>query len=107
MNALEAVCPRPYGAPNTIWSGNNPYDVVAGDFNNDKTLDVVVANRGPNIDVLIGNGDGTFQNQTTYLASDNTRSVAAGDFNSDNNLDIAVANEGGLDVFLGNGDGTL
>ena len=40
---------------------------MAGDFNGDGRTDLAVANRGSNeVSVLLGNGDGTFQNQVRY-----------------------------------------
>ena len=43
------------------------WSLAVGDFNNDTHLDIVVANYGDNnIGVLLGYGDGSFANQTTY-----------------------------------------
>ena len=39
---------------------------MAGDFTGDGRTDLAVANYGSNdVSVLLGNGDGTFQNQVT------------------------------------------
>ncbi|CAF4917412.1 unnamed protein product, partial [Rotaria sp. Silwood2] len=62
-------------------------------------MDVVVANRDSNnIGVLIGHGNGSFTDQTTYSTGSEPRSVAVGDFNNDARLDIVVANSGNNNV---------
>jgi hypothetical protein len=84
-----------------------PSSIVAGDFNEDGKLDLVVATDAAS--VLLGNGDGTFQPVLNYPAGSNTATVAVGDFNGDGHLDLAVANNGSnnVSVLLGNGDGTF
>ena len=59
--------------------------------------------------VLLGNGDGTFQNQVTYAVGSEPYAIVAGDFTGDGRTDLAVANCGSNDVsvLLGNGDGTF
>ena len=86
-------------------SNSSPYSVAVGDFNSDTILDIVVANYGTNhLDVLLGYGDGTFGNLTSWSLAydDNPFFVVIDDFNSDNKLDFAVANEGSdsLKIFL-------
>lgn len=83
------------------------FAIATGDFNNDGKLDVAVIN-GLNIDVSLGNGDGTFR-IPVRVPTNLTYSLAVGDFNNDGNLDIAVADptSNSADVFLGNGDGTF
>jgi hypothetical protein len=54
--------------------------------------------------VVLGNGDGTFQNRGPLLPL--SLSLAA-DFNQDGRLDLAVASSPGFDLFLGNGDGSF
>jgi hypothetical protein len=84
---------------------------VVGDFNGDGTPDLAVANTGDNtISVLLGNGDGTFQNQQqTYATGLAPLSIAVGDFRGNGRLDLAVANRDDItvSVLLGNGDGTF
>ena len=90
--------------------GNNPYSVAVGDFNGDGIPDLAVANEiSNNVSVLLGNGDGTFQNAVNSAVGTNPQSVTVGDFNGDGFLDLAVANSGSnsVSVLLGNGDGTF
>ena len=83
---------------------------MAGDFSGDGRTDLAVANLGSNdVSVLLGNGDGTFQNQVRYPAGTSPFALVAGDFSGDGRTDLAVANLGSNDVsvLLGNGDGTF
>ena len=59
--------------------------------------------------MLLGNGDGTFQKQTSYLSGSFPMSITAGDLNNDKILDLAVANGGDntVTMFIGNGNGTF
>ena len=50
----------------------------------------------------------TFSEKTTYLTGEGTSSVFVADINSDGIADITTTNlNGGLSIFLGNGDGTF
>jgi hypothetical protein len=96
---------------------------VVGDFNNDGKLDVVSMDSGGaeyEIDVALGNGDGTFGTvrtpviQNLFPISQQTPfAMAVGDFNGDGNLDLAVwaiyatNNTSEVLIFLGNGNGTF
>ena len=73
--------------------GNGPGALVAGDFTGDGRTDLAVANFYANdVSVLLGNGDGTFQNQMTVPGGDGPSAIVAGDFNGDGRTDLAVAN---------------
>jgi hypothetical protein len=61
----------------------------------------------PVLQVLLGNGDGTFAAAQTYPVPNGGWSVAVGDFNGDHKLDIVTGNGNGMSVLLGNGDGTF
>lgn len=94
---------------------------VLGDFNNDGNLDIATAVTGDYytscfcVAVLLGNGDGTFQEPAivTYPpVGAGPRALAAGYFNRDGNLDLALTENftfsgGEAQVMLGNGDGTF
>ena len=90
--------------------GNGPDAIVAGDFTGDGHTDLAVANElDDDVSVLLGNGDGTFQNQVTYPVGTDPIALVAGDFNGDGRTDLAVADYGskGVSILLGNGDGTF
>jgi hypothetical protein len=81
--------------------------MAVGDFNGDGKLDLATANgEAFNISVLLGNGDGTFQNAKKFDAID-PNSLAVGDFNADGKLDLAFTTGAQPGVLLGNGDGTF
>jgi hypothetical protein len=83
--------------------------IAIADMNHDGALDLVVTttNAPSTVEVLLGNGDGTFQSPNTRLVSNGAVALAVGDFNGDGNLDVAVAHQQSVGVLLGNGDGTL
>lgn len=90
--------------------GNEPYDIVTGDFNEDEYLDLAVANFvGDDISVLFGDGYGGFGNRQDYLVGDEPVGIVTGDFNEDENLDLVVTNsrDGDISVFLGDGSGNF
>ena len=60
-------------------AGTDLTEIIAADFNNDGRLDLVVANPTANsVNVLLGNGNGTFQSPQTSAAGANPRSIAVG-----------------------------
>jgi hypothetical protein len=61
------------------------------------------------VGVLLGKGDGTFQDQVTYPVGGADFGIAVGDLNGDGKPDLAVAYymPPKVGVLLGNGDGTF
>lgn len=84
---------------------------VVGDFNRDGFPDVAFADQsGDAIDVLAGNGDGTFKAAAIQTPVDSPYYLAVGDFNANGELDLAVLSAkagNAVTVLLGNGDGTF
>ena len=80
--------------------------LATGDFNNDGHTDLITQDgttRG--IQLLLGNGNGTFTNGVE--PSVDSYVLAVGDFNGDGNADIITGNTSALTLLLGNGDGTF
>lgn len=88
-------------------AGYNPESIAAADFNGDGHLDLLTADPYDHVNVLLGNGDGTFQAPIAFTsnqlrARSSAQSLAVGDFNGDGAPDVAVAdlNNGNVGVLL-------
>jgi flagellin len=93
-------------------SGSIGRTVQVGDFNGDSNIDIVaVTGVGDGLaNILLGNGDGTFQALRTFDISGISTvgvSVAVLDFNRDGLDDVAFDVDGGISLFSSNGDGTF
>jgi hypothetical protein len=96
-------------------SGSFEAALAVADVSGDGHPDLLVANcvddncGGPGtVDVLLGNGDGSFRPATTYSSGGaEARSIEVADLNGDGKLDLVIATGGNIGVLLGNGDGTF
>jgi hypothetical protein len=108
-----------FGPLNNFPTGNSPYAIAVGDFNDDRVLDLVTANESSNsnsVSILLGNGDGTFSTTNNFPTGEESLPtfVAVGDFNDDDVLDLVTVydslgqtNSNSITILLGNGDGTF
>jgi phospholipase C len=94
--------------------GANPTLLATGDFNNDGKLDVAVANGNTHtIQILLGNGDGTFTTGASFSVGSSPASVptsiAVGEFTEDGKLDlvVGVSPDSILEIFAGDGTGNF
>lgn len=101
----------PIAQPPTSFFG--PNEAAVGDLNGDGNLDLAMISGSGQLWVLLGNGDGTFENAPgtpTSYPLPYSFAMAAGDFNGDGRLDLAMAGMSqhyAATVLLGNGDGTF
>jgi uncharacterized protein (TIGR03437 family) len=102
-------------APNQI-----PWGFATGDFNHDGKIDFAVVASGyqatsvGEVDIFLGNGDGTFHSAPQIAAPLGAFALATGDFNGDGKTDLAllVTQEGSgtsdsVIIEKGAGDGTF
>jgi hypothetical protein len=107
------------------WGGCESQSVAIGDLNGDGHLDLVVSSFFNScsggfgtVGVLLGNGNGTFQNAVTYTVDEFPSFAAIADVNGDGHPDLVVSglclqnggcngSAGGVSVLLGKGDGTF
>ena len=91
---------------------------VVADINADGKIDQLQINQGSavgptpyNIALALGKGDGTFSPPVKFGSGTTLDvfawSVVTGDFNGDGKLDVAILDDLGVEVYLGNGDGSF
>ena len=105
LEMLEAREMMTFLAPTTLPAGASPAGIAVGDYNSDGKADMAVVDQtSANINLLLSNGDGTFQNNGSYAAGAGAIDAAFGDFNADGKNDLAVASTSGIvNVLLGGG----
>lgn len=86
-----------------------PRALALNDFNEDGQADVVLAcSGGDEVELLLGRGNGKFEEGARYPVHRSPVSLAAEDVNGDHHVDLAVAlRNDKVKVFLGNGKGEL
>jgi hypothetical protein len=88
--------------------GTAPTAIALADVNGDGRPDLVMTTRTNNVEVFLGNGDGTFQPALSSGAGAGQFGVAVGDFNGDGKPDLAlIVNSQSLGVMLGDGNGNF
>jgi hypothetical protein len=96
--------PQPYAV------GRYPTSVAVGDFNSDGKPDIAVASLNDNkINILLGNGDGTFRTASSIDVANRPIYVLVANFKKDRKADLVVLceNDPNVYVLLGNGNGTF
>ena len=110
-----------FGPPVPITVAQFPTTLGHGDFDEDGNVDLVTAHWGAYgssriVQLHLGNGDGTLQEEQTYEVGQGPRYLVVADLNGDGHLDVATANSGSDDlrtkqetmtVLLGTGDGAF
>jgi hypothetical protein len=95
-----------------VYSYYNNISLNLRDVNRDGKLDVIASNKlyYGKISVLLGNGDGSFQEPTqvgNYSVDQTIAGIALGKISGDDSLDLVVATENDISVLSGNGDGSF
>jgi len=113
LQTVNAVASGSFQAASNYGAGTDPTFVATGDFNGDGKLDLVTANNQANlpmgaVNVLIGNGNGSFKTAVPYSVGGNPIFVGAVDLNGDGNADLVVVNgQGYVSVLLGSASGAF
>ena len=108
--SFQVMREYPVGIQPPPFPGSGIGVVAVGDFNQDGKTDIVAADsRNATVCILLGNGNGSFQQEADYGVGSSPLSVAVADFNADGIPDLAVANSesDNISVLLGIGDGTF
>ena len=111
IRILEVIPVTPDGtlqAPIVQPVSGNPKQIAKGDFNKDGLLDIAVLSdsgdySSRDLQIFLGNGNGTFRPAIHNSLKDIAPILVAGDFNLDGKTDLVA----GTYVLLSNGDGSF
>ena len=85
-------------------TGSRQFAFAIGDINSDGKQDLLVSeyanSTNPQLAILLGNGDGTFQPPQMSSAIESELGIVVGDFNSDGLPDFIFQSDKGMNVFL-------
>ncbi|CAF0766162.1 unnamed protein product [Adineta steineri] len=114
MSVFLGYCCNPFFNQVTYSTGlnSNPNSIVIIDFNNDKQLDIIVANEGTNnIGFFQGFNNGNLTNQTilSIYSGSQPYSIVVIDVDNDHCLDIIVTNHGSesISILFSNCNGSI
>jgi hypothetical protein len=96
--------------PATVYSLNSSANAgAAADVNSDKHLDLIIAKGDNTLNILLGDGTGTFRDPYTIKISKSLRKVLVQDFNNDGQVDLlGVEKESDVVILrFGNGRGNF
>jgi hypothetical protein len=110
----SSTCRREFGTRVDYPTSQNHRGLALGDVSGDGVVDLVITPDAANaIDVLLGNGDGTFQAKHSYPTDPaqygDPTNLAIGDVNGDGARDVVAVNTlaSTVSVLLNPGDGTF
>ncbi len=84
------------------------WHIELGDFNNDDLPDLVgIARSGPNILILMNDGERKYTPRSLRRKSEFNHMLTTGDFNGDGNIDVCAGGGSDFSLFPGQGDGNF
>lgn len=84
---------------------NNPTSIAAGDVTGDGKISLAMTTAQGDVEVRLGNADGTFQAPQVYHAAANVDHLAVADFNGDGKPDIVATSQADSKVSILPGQG--
>ncbi|HEU5310162.1 MAG TPA: VCBS repeat-containing protein, partial [Candidatus Eisenbacteria bacterium] len=115
ISSLKGTGAGGFSTAITYDGGPNPGQVVIADFNDDGRPDVAAPTRGNpvlntgehTVSLLLNDGTGLLLTARHQPSSPDPFFPAVADFNCDGRLDVAATVSAGIEIHLGNGDGSF